>query len=294
MVIARLIGGLGNQMFQYAAARAIACRIRQEPGLDITAFENYRLRSYRLGCFNIVENFVGSEKVRSIRRRQIGCESGFINKLKWKFLPERRKIFTQQGYHFHADILKIRKSVYLDGYWQSEKYFSDMADIMRKDFTFRSEPDSENKQLLLKIESCPSVSLHIRRGDYVNDRDTFTIHGVLSMDYYLRSLDYIAQRVHHPHFFIFSDDMAWVRQNLKINYPHDFIDHNGAQKDYEDMRLMSHCRHHIIANSSFSWWGAWLCNHADKIVIAPARWFSAEEMKKCDQLDILPETWVVI
>jgi len=132
------------------------------------------------------------------------------------------------------------------------------------------------------------VSLHIRRGDYVSNRSTLEIHGVLGIDYYVRALNLMEEKVKEPQIFVFSDDIPWARDNLKTNLPLQFIDHNGVEKNYEDLRLMSNCKNHIIANSSFSWWGAWLSSNSEKIVITPMNWFNQSNM---DTRDLIPVSW---
>ena len=130
--------------------------------------------------------------------------------------------------------------------------------------------------------------MHIRRGDYVSNPTTNKLHGTCSLEYYHNAVDIIAAKVSNPHFFIFSDDHEWARNNFKIDYPLTFVAHNNAGKNYEDMRLMSLCKHHIIANSSFSWWGAWLGSNPKKIVCAPRGWFKD---KSLNTNDIIPSDW---
>ena len=136
-----------------------------------------------------------------------------------------------------------------------------------------------------------SVCIHIRRGDYVEDIITNQFHGVCNLDYYYRSIEYIASKIKNPYFFVFSDDPLWVKQNLILKYPCDYIDQNFGKKDYEDMRVISKCKHNIIANSSFSWWGAWLNINPNKIVIAPKNWFKS---KAINTKDLIPESWFKI
>lgn len=293
MVIVQLIGGLGNQMFQYATARAIAYRTNMPLKLDVTAFANYKLRPYRLGCFNIIENFTTETEVRRFRRprrRQIIAFTTY--EITKHLLPWRgQKIVEERRFSFDSGILRIGGGVYLAGYWQSEKYFADVAELIRQEFTLKSEPDRLNQQVLDEIEAANSVSLHIRRGDYVSNPVTNRFHGVLGLDYYSRAVNYIASRTAQPHFFVFSDDMAWAKENLRLSFPLSFIEHNGEDRDYEDLRLMSRCKHHIIANSSFSWWGAWLNANPEKIVVSPKKWFNHAPL---DTKDLIPEYWVKI
>ena len=165
-----------------------------------------------------------------------------------------------------------------------------MPPQIRADFTFRLPLENKNAELAKQINQVNAVSLHVRRGDYVNNPKTTATHGLCSLDYYQASIRYVAERVQQPHFFIFSDDIDWVQSNLKIDFPCVYVQHNRGAESYNDMRLMSLCRHHIIANSSFSWWGAWLNPRSEKIVIAPRKWFA----NQTDVQDLFPAGWVTL
>lgn len=291
MIIVRIMGGLGNQMFQYAAGRQLAATHNTVLKLDISDFNDYNLHDYGLSSFKINEIFATPAEIQFLKEPE---SSSFKKKLK-KLLRQPSKLgithIREKQYHFDPEILTIPDSVYLDGYWQSEKYFSNIADIIRTEFTVKLPQADKNLELAQQITSCESVSLHVRRGDYVTDEKTNTIHGTCDLGYYERCIEHLAQKVHHPCFFIFSDDPDWAEKNLKITHPTTFVCHNGPKKNYEDLRLMSQCRHHIIANSSFSWWGAWLGQYQDTIVCAPDRWFNAPSF---NTKDLLPNTWTRI
>lgn len=291
MIITKLVGGLGNQMFQYAAGRAVAHRSNMPLKLDITYFETFKLRSYQLGCFNILEDFASTEDIERFKLHRRQAVAFVYYKIRAKLLPwYRQKLIKQQGFSYDPDIFKIKKSAYLDGYWQSEKYFADISDIIHREFTIKHKPNDINSQMLAKIDNVNSVSLHIRRGDYVNNKESYDFHGVCSLDYYKKSIKVIISQVHNPIFFIFSDDIEWAKTNLKIEYPLVFID-NNYNNDYEDLRLMSNCKHNIISNSSFSWWAAWLNRNPNKIVLAPKRWFANQNI---NTKDLIPESWIKI
>jgi len=266
MIIVRLIGGLGNQMFQYAAARRAAYVHSTTLKLDISAFNWYKLRKYSLNHFNIIENIATADDIAQFKGQ----------------------IIKQNFFHFNPDILKVPKDVYLDGYWQSEKYFADIEDIIRKEFRTKYELYGKNKELASYIQNCTSVSLHIRRGDYVSDPQTNSVHGTCTLDYYQRCISKLLEKITDPHFFIFSDDPKWVIANLHLDYPTTFVIHNGLEKDFEDLRLMSMCKHNIICNSSFSWWGAWLNANPGKMIFAPDQWFRSEKLYTGD---LMPSTW---
>jgi len=287
MVIVRLMGGLGNQMFQYAAGRAVAYRNRTQLKLDLSYFDQNPRRSYKLHHFNIAESIATPDEVTHFTRRDLWSRISHL--IERYLLPSyKRSVFAERFFHFDPNVLRLRGNVYLIGYWQSEKYFKDIEQIIRQDFTFKHAPDTENQRLAHIIANTNSVSLHIRRGDYISNPVTYQYHGVCSLDYYRAAIETLTQAIGQPHFFVFSDNMAWAQQNLKLDYPVTFVTHNGAERDYEDLRLMSQCKHHIIANSTFSWWGAWLCAYPSKIVIAPKKWFSGANH---DTKDLIPESW---
>jgi len=295
MVITRLIGGLGNQMFQYAVGRRLAHSLGVKLKLDITEFDDYKprtFRTYSLGNFNIQENFASLKEIAALKK------PGTIEQVRVKLLhrpaiPPSTYICEKKDGHFDPGIMKLPDNVYLEGYWQSEKYFIDIAEIIRREFTVKVPQIGKNKELGEEIVSCESVSLHIRRGDYVSDAHTNKVHGCCGIDYYLRCVKLMNTKVKNAHFFAFSDEPEWVCDNLKLPYPMTVIDHNGADKGYEDLRLMSQCRHHIISNSSFSWWGAWLNPRKDKKVFAPKQWFGKEKQATRRIDDLTPATWVL-
>lgn len=283
LVIARLIGGLGNQLFQYAAARRISLRSGLPLKLDLGGFESYALRTYRLGAFRIAATRAASDEVLALRGPALGP---VLERLP---LPRRRTHVKERHFHFDSRILAIRGPAYLAGYWQSERYFADVAENIRAEITVDAAPAGDNAETLRAIESGESVCVHVRRGDYVTNKRAQRRHGACSLEYYGEAVAGIRERVERPHYFVFSDDPAWARANLSFDGPVRFVDHNGPDHDFEDLRLMSRCRHHIIANSTFSWWGAWLARRAGQVVIAPKRWFASG---KHDARDVYPEAWL--
>ena len=290
MIISHVIGGLGNQMFQYAASRALSLE-RDEPlYLDIQDFKGYALHNgYELNrVFNINTPLAGSIELKKV--------------LGWRaYSPVRKKLYRPQLRKFRGkrmfvdtqfsswhQINDVPNNCYLMGNWQTEHYFKSFLEVIREDFSFRLLPAGLNAELAEQISNVVAVSLHVRRGDYVADPSSLAFHGLCSLDYYRSAIDYISSRVANPVFYIFSDDIPWVRENLIIDYPCHYVEHNKGSESYNDMRLMSLCKHNIIANSSFSWWGAWLNPREDKIVIAPRIWVAGN----FDTSDIVPDTWV--
>lgn len=292
MIITKLIGGLGNQMFQYATGRRAAHINNTLLKLDITGYNNQvgiTPRKYMLDIFNIHASIATKEEVSLFNIHSKNRIQRNLHRIILFFL--RRYYIRQKTTGFTTEFLTVPDDSYLDGYWGSEKYFKDIEDIIRKEFTFKSKPDDINQKMINQMKNCDSVSIHIRRGDYVNDKKTNQFHGVCDLDYYIRAIALIAKKVNNPKFFVFSDDPQWAKQNLHLKSPCVYVDHNTGKKDYEDMRLMSKCRHNIIANSSFSWWGAWLNSNKNKIVIAPKKWFND---KSINTKDLIPNSWIKI
>ena len=295
MVIVRLIGGLANQMFPYAAGRSLAHRLNTELKLDITGFAVYRQkvnlapRSYGLGAFSIRESFATTEEIEALKT---GRQS-LLNRLGKKFLklssPLPATYLKEKQFEFDPEILQLTGDVYLDGNWNSYKYFEDIEENIRTDFTFRHSQTGKNLDMCRMIAATESVSLHIRRGDFLSNPKVNALYGTCDLDYYLRCVEDLAKRVEEPHFFIFSDEPEWVRGNLHLPFAMTVIDHNGPDQAHEDMRLMSQCRHHILANSGFSWWGAWLDRRQDKLVYVPREWFRSG---RYDTGTLLPPSWL--
>ncbi|MBU5636450.1 alpha-1,2-fucosyltransferase [Geomonas sp. Red69] len=289
MIIVKLMGGLGNQMFQYAAARRLAWVSGVPLKLDLGWFQGSlpgtTPREYALGPFNIAGECASASEIARLAPRQ-----GTLGKLLARCLPFGGSYLPERHFHFDPALLAPRKSAYLDGYWQSEKYFCDIRDTICADLTLKEAPQGSNRDLAERLAdpALASVSLHIRRGDYVSCPSASSVHGSCSPEYYARAVASLAARVERPHFFIFSDEPEWVPDNFPLDHPCTIVAHNPPEQGHEDLRLMTLCRHHIIANSSFSWWGAWLCRNRDKIVIAPQTWFAGASH---DTGDVIPASW---
>jgi hypothetical protein len=285
MVIVRLMGGLGNQMFQYAAGRRLAYSLDVELKLDLTWFKQPDRRPYGLGAFNIMERMASPEDIRHLTLGRAAFLQMAMRKfLGFKFQPPKSYI-KEESFSFDSSILSLNDSVYLDGYWQNEKYFIDIKPTIRADFTLEAPPSERIESLTKTIASCDSVSIHIRRGDYLLE-DKIKFHGLCSLDYYQRCVDIMIQSVSNPHFFVFSDDYQWAISNLKLPYKTTYLYPSNENLAFEDLWLISKCKNHIIANSSFSWWGAWLSQNPSKIVIVPKKWFQIEEN------DWVPPDWL--
>ncbi len=290
MIIVKIIGGLGNQMFQYAFGRTLAEKYDTDLKLDVSEFETYRLHKYSLGVFNIVEKFATPEEVKRIAFEEYAPIVKYIRSKLGKSVWKKSKSYKEEKrFYFDPTVFDFGDDIYLEGYWQCEKYFKDIEDVIRKELTLNRSLDRKNREVSELMRDSNSVSLHIRRGDYVSNPDTKAALGICSLEYYKLCIEHISRDVENPHFFLFSDDIAWTKKNIEIDYPATVVDGNSADSNYADLFLMSNCKHNIIANSSFSWWGAWLNDNPDKIVIAPKTWFVNSPLTP---RDIIPENWL--
>jgi len=272
MIVVRIIGGLGNQMFQYAAAKALSLETKQKFVLDISGFSQYKLHNYSLQHFNIEANFYKRP-------------NRYIKKLQTIFFKNTK--YNEIDFGFNPDVLKLKGDyIFLNGYFQSEKYFLKYEKEIREDFKIISPLKTQTQETINHIEKVNSVSIHIRRGDYL----TNPRHNTETEQYYKKAVEIIESKISNPVFFVFSDDIDWVKANMSLNYETNFIDFNDALTNFEDLRLMSACKHNVITNSSFSWWGAWLNDNKDKVVIAPQKWFNDDSNTQ----DIIPNTWIKI
>lgn len=286
MIVTRIIGGLGNQMFEYAAARALSLKGSYGLSLDISAFETYTLHAYGLSNFNISGNVAKKNEFA------IGSSKSIFDTLSRRIHHKTElKLYQEKSLAFEPGFLNLGENTYLDGYWQSEKYFKDFEQQIRQDFTFNHTPSVENQKLVESIKAENSVSVHIRRGDYVTNAAVNSVHGICDIAYYKKAVEHLMINYGESNlkFFVFSDDPQWVKENMSFGKNTVFVSHNDASSNFEDMRLMSACKHHIIANSSFSWWGAWLNPSKYKLVIAPKQWFKTTSL---NANDIIPESWV--
>jgi Glycosyl transferase family 11 len=296
MVIVRITGGLGNQLFMYAAGRRLALHHATPLKLDISGYGTYLTRLYHLDQFHLAQDLASPEDIARFKSAPSQAPKRKRAQLRWNPFAARRSE-ADGGCVFQAgdslagtylpEILRTPRDVYLDGYWQSEQYFKPVEQVIRGDLRFRSELAGDNLATAQQISGVAAVSLHIRRGDYATNRNLSEILGLLPLEYYHRAIERIAATVAAPHFFVFSDDPGWAKDNLRIGFPASFVCHNGPAAPHEDLRLMSLCRYHITANSSLSWWGAWLCENSAKTIIAPERWFLKVPMS-----DIVPAGWI--
>ena len=275
--------GLGNQMFQYALGKRLALDWQDELKVDLSWFNNIKSgdipRELEIDSFNVVlKNATETEiamSMPSFFARTVDRIQGRINR--------------NHFYRFYAKILKKKKNVYLDGYFQSYKYFEIIRDVLLTEFTLKNGYHQEVNNIKSEIENAgQSAAVHIRRGDFATIRKSY--NGLCDLAYYEKALEIIKNK--HPNFklFIFSDDIEWAKANLKLAGPMVFVS-KPVFNPAEELFMMSLCKHQIIAHSTFSWWAAWLNNNPQKIVVSPSRWLVAEDIKTDS---FLPPNWIKV
>ena len=268
---------MGNQLFQYAAGRALASRLGTDLVVDDRILALKDLRPCRQHFNWSICDDASLPPMKS---------DGVLRYSSWRLFGRCPRFRREKNLGYNADFATWRNGSYLHGYWQSQKYFEDISETIRDDLRIVSPPSYQNTQMAAQIADKASVSLHIRRGDYL----ALAAHNVCTKAYYHEALMRIASTAGiKPHIFVFSDDPKWAQDNLPLPFEKTVIDFNGPEADYEDLRLMSLCKHNVIANSSFSWWGAWLNRNPSKIVAGPASWFGKSKMQNPD---IFPARWL--
>ncbi|MDP3402495.1 MAG: alpha-1,2-fucosyltransferase [bacterium] len=285
MIIVALKGGLGNQMFQYALGRKLALVTGDALALDLSQLDRAIEvgdvhRPFALGTFPIKASVATPEEIARIKHPY-----GLLSKLVRWFSS---KVLRQMHVGWEPGVLTGSGDRYFDGYWQSPKYCEAIRPALLEDFTAALSPEA--RTLAHGIGETDSVSIHVRRGDYVANPMVRVMYGPCSLDYYARAVREIEERVLNPSWFVFSDDIAWVRKNLQL--PKDTTYVSGQSiSDVEELMLMAACKHAVIANSSFSWWGAWLNRNTKKVVVAPLPWF---DTRTDGHKDLIPASWIRI
>lgn len=295
MIIVKLIGGLGNQMFQYALGRRLSVDRNVPLKLDISWYSKDSPRQYSLNVFDIQASIASKEEVEQF----IPSSLSMIKKRAYYFLqnhvPYRfRKVITEPRFSFNPNILnKTPNNAYLIGYWQSEKYFSEISEIIKSDFRIASAVSSAYLYWEDRINSQLSASVHIRRGDYLADKNYLGKFYKCPVEYFKRSMDLLRDQFSNIHFYIFSDDIEWAKNAFNDNPSFLFVENKGYLKDHEEIMLMSLCNHHVISNSTYSWWGAWLGSYSSKLVLTPCKWFS-DRILHSQSSDLIPSNWLKI
>lgn len=289
MIVMRLKGGLGNQLFQYALGRQLSLIKNTALQLDSSSYKTDTLREYRLDSFQIAAThsnqlpFFATDGRKRYLNRIIQAARGIFTK--------PFQIIKEKDFSFDPTVFNCSDQAYLDGFWQSEKYFFSIGQTIRNDLRLKKPLEGDLRKIAEQIRENNSVSLHVRRGDYVSNPVTTAYHGVCGAEWYEAAAKLIEGKVSNLTFFVFSDDYEWAKENLKLNSPAVFIKPSPDGQECNDLHVMSLCKHNIIANSSFSWWGAWLNENPEKIVIAPKNWFAAGSS---NTQDLIPKTWIRI
>lgn len=288
MIVTKITHGLGNQLFQYAIARHLSIRSDTALYVDLAYYRQFyesdTPREFKLHHFDVDYNILNTSPLLYVSKAT-------------KLFPNRSfgpffKLVKEEGFAYNPQPFETRAlMVTLDGFWQSERYFSGIGGLLRKELTVKKDLGPVYTAYRDQIAATPvSVSVHIRRGDYVHNTSFSQTFGFVGMEYYERAIVRIRERFPNSRFFVFTDDHPWVAEHFRIGDDAVFVQNEGADSDLADLMLMRTCRHHIIANSSFSWWGAWLNERPDKYVIAPAQWF--RNKPELDTKDLIPASWV--
>ena len=298
MIVVRFNGGLGNQLFQYAMGRHLSLIHSRPLKFDISGYTSSEpdpragIRVFGLDAFTVDGQVATPGELKEFEiYRAAGTQARFA-RLTNSLMPLRCRPYVLEHkndfWQFKPSILKspLANRVSVVGYWQTAKYFESIAGIIRNDVKLRHPPASETTRLLSEMAHVESVSVHVRHGD--NATAAAKDHGVLPLSYYRKAASLIGSETRAPHFFVFSDDAAWAKATLELPGATTFVTHNGDAKNYEDLWLMAACRHHIVGNSTFSWWGAWLGMKDSQRVFAPEKYFVNRKVRF---LDYYPRNW---
>ncbi|MDD2384956.1 MAG: alpha-1,2-fucosyltransferase [Sulfurospirillaceae bacterium] len=283
MIVIKIMGGLGNQMFQYAYAKALHAK-GYAVKLDLSFIQkNTAHHGFGLEYYGIDLESASIDDLKAFN------VNGLLRKFFNRFNIPAKHYITEKTLLFSPLLASPNDSVYIEGYFQTERYFKDIKELLLQQFQLRNPLSAYTQKIQQLIEYAPySISLHVRRGDYLN-ASAQSYHGLCSLEYYQNAMHYLNEYCQDRMYVIFSDDIAWVKENMPIENALYICDE--GQTPHEDMYLMSLCQHNIIANSSFSWWGAWLNQNPHKIVIAPKQWFANAKMQAQSQ-DIVPDEWI--
>ena len=295
-VVIRLVGGLGNQMFQYAAALGLAVRQGRALKMEVSAFEACDKRSYQLDCLKVPQDLYTGLPLFQPGSNSIAAR--VIRKIKrdvFKASAFRKGVYCQPHFHFDPAFFKLSGvEILLNGYFQSPRHFESVAELLRERFQPVAPLSAMAADWAAKIAASPcSVSLHVRRGDYLQAPHAAQ-HDALDRDYYDRAVNLVRDLAgREVEFFLFSDEPDFIAEAF-AGLPGAHVVRSDPSTSWEDMFLMARCRHNIIANSSYSWWGAWLNPAQGKRVIAPARWFTPDRLATCNVLDLYPDDWILL
>ncbi len=289
MVIVKLSGGLGNQLFQVATAKSLANKLSCEFKIDNHFFNDRPNRVFELCNFSLVYQEISTFELYKTLHLSKYFLLDLITKNN-RVYEKNINVFNEKHFQFDPMLYDQNEPVVLNGYWQSEKYFESISSEIRREFVLKNEVHYNSLPISMEISNCNSVSIHLRRGDYLNNPIINSIHGVLSDEYYLNSIEFLKSKTTIDEVFIFSDDVNSANEFIKkYNYG---INISAQSKNaLLDFHLLQKCKHNIIANSSFSWWAAWLNSNPNKMVIAPNNWFKDESIITDD---LFPKSWKIL
>lgn len=288
MIVVKLTGGLGNKMFQYALYKSIVTSGKEALIDDYSFIPSWDFEVIKLQQIfpNVTYEVAPIELIK-----QFGGESNFINKVRRRmnFLFRKKNIW-EKSFKYNPLIFELKEDYYLSGLWQSEKYFNCCSELIKRSFQFKPFQDTKNILLFKELSQSESVAIHIRKGSDYNRKN---VAGTCDINYYKRAIAYIHKATKDPHFYIFTDNKKWVSESIN-NIAYTLVDWNpvSGAENYLDMQLMSGCKHNIIANSTYSWWGAWLNDNPEKIVICPENWYN--KSSHLNTTDLIPENWIKI
>ena len=290
MIISRIFQGLGNQLFQYAFGRVLALRNKTDLKLDTSFYDDAEVtqfgftykRNFEISRYNIVIDEASKNEVDLYKG---AVRPNLLQRVEYRIFPDNRpRKIVEDLSVFSPELNNLKGNLYLDGYFTSEEFFKDHSDLIRKEFTLKNEMNKENFEWAARMQSCNSVCISYRRTNFVNN----PLHEVCFMEYYLNGLKRVEELLDEPlTVFIWSDDNEWTRENFQPPYECHYMTHNFPDF-HEDLRLMTHCKHHVIPNSTFSWWAAWLGEWENQIVVAPERWLNSDEI---EYGHVIPKRW---
>ena len=299
MLIARITGGIGNQLFQYAFVRSLSIKFNKKFKLDLSWYRDYdkyeesinpnaaTKREYLLDKFNITENLL-NRLYLSISYRLNNYPS--LKKITNYPLIRYFSYKTITESDFDIERIDNYNNIYLNGFWQNSNLLEEYRDTLEKDVTLKTTLSEKNKLYLNRIEDSNSIAIHFRRGDLLSRPVAVADQPSSTDDYYYNAVNIMNEKVNNPELFVFSDDIRWIEKNYKFDIPTTYINSDGP--DYEHFNLMCYCKHQIIANSTFSWWAAWLNNNQEKIVISPKWWY--RDPVKNESIIRIPQNWLVL
>lgn len=290
MIIVQLKGGLGNQLFQYAAGLSLSMHHHVPLKVDITELSGASKNNDTKRDFDL-QQLAMPPIVATVTEINEKTHQPFVEKYFQKLLPPyKRKIYKEASFSFDEHFFHAGKNIYLKGYRQSEQYFLPIANTIKQGFLFKEEVTAKVEPLAVELRQTNSVSVHVRRGDFANPLFA-AHHGTLDSSYYQTSIHKMQSLIGNCNFYVFTDSPEWVKENLQFPEEAVFVSGNMSTNHFQDFYLISQCRHNIIANSTFSWWAAWLNNNPEKIVIAPQHWFTS---KLYNAKDIYASGWLVL